>query len=1175
MKPFVLYCSLAFLLIFVNVQVVQAEVEYRDDRSWPVDPQLHFNQPKGIAIDSTGYVYISDTGNHRIQKFRSDGTLLSTIGGGQLNAPRGIAVDRTGNLYVADTDANQIVKFSSAGTLIGKWGTPGAGNGQFNSPYDVSVDNSGNIYVADTGNYRIQKLSSTGDFIAKWGTRGKEDSEFCFPRGVAADPQGNIYVADSSLGTELQGVMGGWVKKFTSNGTYLFKWKYLGPYDDPNKYYGPKDDSPLDVSVDNAGNVYVTDWGVKKYAAPSEPPATYTNWLHGAPSNKDPGVTIDCAIDTTGNVFALGRWITQYDSSCSFVSRWGETKSSDIAVDGQGNIYAIDSVKTRVLKYSSTGTFLNSWGSHGSGPEQFIDPHGIAVDTNGNIYVADTGNCRISVFSPEGNLTNQWPCYHFKDKYGKPVEVTFGPQAITVDKAGYVHIGQLGSRSGRSCQKYSRNGVLISEFRHSDSPSSIAVDGAGNYYWPATSQFIRKYSPSGAFLELGWWHEWNGWFRMSSYSSSGIVFDDAGYAYLVPLPYEKIFIVRPDGSAIDMGPYPETGMYERQGMGIGVDNSGNVYIISPNLNFIRKICPISDSPTIKAVTPNKAISTDGEIVITVDGTEFGSGMKIQLVNSSLGTITGKFFELGYDTQARRSFTFVNAKPGLYDVVVTTPSGATARLEKGFRVLPIPVVLVHGWQSSPEVWDALTPELEKAGIPYWNFKYEMGEEEFMEWHLAGRLNQFIEEQRKACGYEVPYRGKFDIVCHSMGAIVTRYYTDIAGYDSRVRQWIGIAPAHGGSALADLQTMGPVFGGTTLLQSLGSSIFGKATQSLTTKTNVINYLKTASLRPSITYRVIAGWNPFHDVRFGYGALYRTRAKAPNGTYYWTFNGDMAIATEQSYREGMGFECFPDLSRGIGLNEPGYHFDHVHIHHSRAVINRVMEYLKNSSLDLVVKRPVDLNENEPYEISLIKTVADRILSGEIGHVVEHPFTILSTVIVHEAPDAVSSTGAVVNDLLFVDLRWTEGNLTLELTDPNGRRTTSATNTASAWSLVDSNHVLLTIASPAAGNWSAKIVPVSLPDHTIEYNLTMYRSKVKGTVGGEMPIVVTVPGGNGKPTDIDRDGRYDDVNGNGRKDFADVVLYFNQMTWIAANEPLAAFDYNGNGRVDFADVTWLFNNL
>ncbi len=70
-------------------------------------------------------------------------------------------------------------------------------------------------------------------------------------------------------------------------------------------------------------------------------------------------------------------------------------------------------------------------------------------------------------------------------------------------------------------------------------------------------------------------------------------------------------------------------------------------------------------------------------------------------------------------------------------------------------------------------------------------------------------------------------------------------------------------------------------------------------------------------------------------------------------------------------------------------------------------------------------------------------------------------------------------------------------------------------------------------------------------------------------------VPGGVGVPTDTNGDGRYDDVNGNRALDFNDVVLYFNQMDWIAANEPLAAFDYNGNGQIDFNDVVWLFNQI
>ncbi len=70
-------------------------------------------------------------------------------------------------------------------------------------------------------------------------------------------------------------------------------------------------------------------------------------------------------------------------------------------------------------------------------------------------------------------------------------------------------------------------------------------------------------------------------------------------------------------------------------------------------------------------------------------------------------------------------------------------------------------------------------------------------------------------------------------------------------------------------------------------------------------------------------------------------------------------------------------------------------------------------------------------------------------------------------------------------------------------------------------------------------------------------------------------MPGGVAYPADQDNNGKYEDVNGNGRKDYADVVLFFNHMAWIEANEPLGCFDYNNNGRIDFADVVWLFNNF
>ena len=75
--------------------------------------------------------------------------------------------------------------------------------------------------------------------------------------------------------------------------------------------------------------------------------------------------------------------------------------------------------------------------------------------------------------------------------------------------------------------------------------------------------------------------------------------------------------------------------------------------------------------------------------------------------------------------------------------------------------------------------------------------------------------------------------------------------------------------------------------------------------------------------------------------------------------------------------------------------------------------------------------------------------------------------------------------------------------------------------------------------------------------------------------PPIAALPGCADRPTATHADGLCDDINGNGRADFADVVLYFNQLTWIEENEPLGAFDYNGNSRIDFADVVWLFNHL
>jgi hypothetical protein len=86
---------------------------------------------------------------------------------------------------------------------------------------------------------------------------------------------------------------------------------------------------------------------------------------------------------------------------------------------------------------------------------------------------------------------------------------------------------------------------------------------------------------------------------------------------------------------------------------------------------------------------------------------------------------------------------------------------------------------------------------------------------------------------------------------------------------------------------------------------------------------------------------------------------------------------------------------------------------------------------------------------------------------------------------------------------------------------------------------------------------------------------SEDSGQARTSVPAVLPLPGQTAVPTDPDHDGIYQDLNGNGRADFADITLFFEQMDWVAAHEPVAAFDPNGNGRIDFADIAALFQEI
>jgi DNA-binding beta-propeller fold protein YncE len=213
-------------------------------------PDGEFIWPAGVAVDSSGNVFVVDTYNDRIQKFDSNGNFISKwgsygTGDGEFEWPEDIAVDGSGNVYVVDLGNDRIQKFDSFGNFITKWGVGTIFCGlEAISGRAVAVDNSGNVYVADTNN-RIQKFDSFGNFITKWDGEGTGDGEFWFPLGIAVDSSGCVYVADT------------WnhrIQKFDSSGKFITKWGSEGTGKGEFKY-------PHGIAVDSSGNVFIADSG--------------------------------------------------------------------------------------------------------------------------------------------------------------------------------------------------------------------------------------------------------------------------------------------------------------------------------------------------------------------------------------------------------------------------------------------------------------------------------------------------------------------------------------------------------------------------------------------------------------------------------------------------------------------------------------------------------------------------------------------------------------------------------------------------------------------------------------------------------------------------------------------------------------------------------------------------
>ena len=555
-----------------------------------------FKQPRGIAVDAGGNVYVSDFSNRilvidpsgRTRFFAGSGSPGYTGDGGPaLQAsivPFGLAVDSAGNLYIADYSNFAIRKVDTRGIITSVIGSPNGGSledgvpaskASVFAPYAVAIDNKGTLYVADAYNHRVRVLGSDGIVRTLAGIRRPEYSGdggpavaagLNFPIGLAVDPSGNVFISDTFNHV---------IRRVDSSSRIS---TYAGNAGSSTSAPAPalnvRFDDLLGMTTDRDGNVYVGD--------------------------NSRSVVWRVARDGTAQVVA-GNGLRQPYSGTPQAATSISIDPFGLATDQNGNLYIASYDYNRVIQVSRDGvaTVFAGTGAGGyngdGGPAvqaSLSAPYGLALDAAGNVYIADHHAARVRKVSPDGRIATiagNGKVDLLGD--GGPATATsiYAPVGVAVDKQGNIYISERddhfeGEIDNVRIRKITIDGIMrtiagTGKFGYSqdglpatqsalENINGLALDAAGNVYFSEydTSR-IRTITGNGTLQTVAG--------RMFRTGYAG----DGGLATLASLN-------RPNGIAFDA--------------------NGNLYIADQGNHRVRKV--LASLPTIAVDTASMTFS---------------------------------------------------------------------------------------------------------------------------------------------------------------------------------------------------------------------------------------------------------------------------------------------------------------------------------------------------------------------------------------------------------------------------------------------------------------------------------------------------------------------------------------------------------------------------------------
>jgi len=490
--------------------------------------------PAGVAMDALGNLYIADTGNGVVRKVDTSGNMTTLAGnhkpcgggacgdGGpatsaRLSAPQGVAVDSSGNVYITDTGDNRVrcvlgvvggcgnsAKTLAVGTIVAYAGnltmcpspTNTCGDGasaraaNLNGPMGVALDGNGNLYIADTFDNRIRVVNSKGIIttIAGSGNQCSRSNPGCGdggpatqayltrPHAVSVDNSGNVYIADT-LDNRIRIVSAGTINTFAGTGVYGFSGDGGSPAQAQLA-------SPSGVLVDGLGNVFICDTANQRLRQVTPGPSGIISTILGGGSGGDNGAA---TVARLANPF-------------------------EVAIDSSNNYYIADSANNRI-RFVAGGNISTVAGNGDAGysgdgglaaSATLNSPFGVAVDGSENLYIADTYNRVIRTVNAATQVIttiagtggfcspSTGPC----GDGGPAVNATLSyPSTVVVDKSGQVFIadnsadrvrkvditGTIWTVAGTGQPGYSGDGGPATS-AELNGPFGIALDASGNLY---------------------------------------------------------------------------------------------------------------------------------------------------------------------------------------------------------------------------------------------------------------------------------------------------------------------------------------------------------------------------------------------------------------------------------------------------------------------------------------------------------------------------------------------------------------------------------------------------------------------------------------------------------------------------------------------------------------------